>query len=179
MGQRTKELGLLVLALAFLAVALFTIRGKREPVVPPPAPPPEEQAEATPEEQAEPGTKQGESAGQQAATEGGGTVRNPFALPGTSTAAPVEPAAPSGSPEEQVLAVGEPTAAVAALPAPEGELRLAGIVAGLAVIRVGERRHYVRAGDRVGDYQVQSVGQHEVVLSSEAGQITLRMGGRQ
>ncbi len=68
-------------------------------------------------------------------------------------------------------------AAVAALP--EGELRLTGIVAGLAVIRDGEKRHYVRAGDRIGDYQVQSVGQREVVLRSEAGQITLRTGGRQ
>jgi hypothetical protein len=177
MGQRTKELVLLVLALAFLAVALYTIRGKREPVVPPPAPAPEEQAEATPGETAEPGTEQGESAGEQAGTEAEGAVRNPFALPGTTAAAPVEPAAAGESPEEQVEAAGEPTAAVASLP--EGEVRLAGIVAGLAVIRVGERRHYVRAGDRVGDYQVQSVGQHEVVLSSAAGQITLRMGGRQ
>lgn len=168
MGQRTKEIALLVLALAFLAVAVFTIRGKREPVVPPAAP--EGQAEATAEETAEPGTEEAESAEEQAATEEAGTVRNPFALPGTSAAAPVEPA-------EQIGDAGEPMPTVAALP--EGELRLTGIVAGLAVIRVGERRHYVRAGDRVGDYRVQSVGQHEVVLSSEAGQITLRTGGRQ
>lgn len=175
MGQRTKEIGLLILALAFLAVALFTIRGKREPVVPPAAP--EEQAEATPAETAEPGTEEAESAGEQAAAGEAGAVRNPFALPGTSAAAPVEPTAPGASPVEQIGAAGEPMTAVAALP--EGELRLTGIVAGLAVIRVGERRHYVRAGDRVGDYRVQSVGQHEVVLSSEAGQITLRTGGRQ
>jgi len=170
MAQRSKEIVLLVLALAFLAVALFTIRGKREPVVPPPAPAVEEQAEATP---AEPGTEPGEATGEQAAEEAGG-VRNPFALPGTSAAAPVEPAEPGASPAGQI---GEPTAAVAALP--EGELRLTGIVAGLAVIRDGEKRHYVRAGDRIGDYQVQSVGQREVVLRSEAGQITLRTGGRQ
>ena len=163
MGQRSKAIALLVLALAFLAVALFRIRGKREPGVPPPAPAVEEQAEATP---AEPGTEPGEATGEQAAEEAGG-VRNPFALPGTSAAAPVEPAGQ----------IGEPTAAVAALP--EGELRLTGIVAGLAVIRDGEKRHYVRAGDRIGDYQVQSVGQREVVLRSEAGQITLRTGGRQ
>ena len=168
MGQRRKEIVLLVLALAFLAVALFTIRGKREPVVPPYAPAPEEQAEAEP---AEPATEPGEATGEQAAEDADG-VRNPFALPGTSAAAPVETAAPSASPAEET---GEPMAAAL----PDGELRLTGIVAGLAVIRDGERRHYVRAGDRIGDYQVQSVGQREVVLRSESGQITLRTGGRQ
>jgi hypothetical protein len=83
----------------------------------------------------------------------------------SSTAAPAAPAAAKG---------GE---------APATGLILAGIVAGrqaMAVIREGDQRYYVKAGDRIGDrYRVQSVGSKEVVLTGKEGKVILRMGGRQ
>jgi hypothetical protein len=189
MGSRSKDILLLVLAVAALGIAIYTFRGR-----PAPAPQP---ATAVSSDRGERGTAKPatvpaeEPSGEQTGAAASGGERNPFAAPGAastpvtvapSTQPPGEPQGTPGTPEAGTTAAAGQQAAVRPEPSQTG-LTLTGIVAGrptLAVIRDNGQRHFVKVGDQIGDrYRVQAIKRQEVVLASEEGQVTLRMGGRQ
>lgn len=69
-------------------------------------------------------------------------------------------------------------AGVAAAGPTQAELTLVGITRAegrepMAAIRRGRRRYYVKAGDAIGGDRVVSIGESEVVLEGESGQLTL------
>jgi type II secretory pathway component PulC len=86
---------------------------------------------------------------------------------------------------------GEPGAMSAPQPTgqqpPQGEsakpsLTLTGIVRGkpdMAILRKDDQRYFVKVGETVDGYRVQSISNQQVVLAGPQGKVTLRMGGRQ
>jgi len=186
MTRRSKDLILLVLAVAVLALALYTFRGK-------PASAPGQPAGTASAESSQAGGPEGaEKAGgegTEAVAEGtgeGGTTRSPFAAPEGSVATA---ALPPDTPSAEQAAEGPEQTAGAEQPTPEGAetagpgLTLTGIVAErptVAVIREDGQRHFVKVGDQIGDrYRVQAIRHQQVVLASKDGQLILKMGGRQ
>lgn len=195
MGNRGKEILLLVLAVVALAFAVYTFRPKQSPQAAPPAVATAQESGADALPAGAPEADEPPSATAEAGARGAGAVvRNPFAEPGSGGAsggAPPELAggiaaagAPSGGGEETTPAAPE-VATLAAGPegTEAGSFKLTGIVAGpqpLALVRQGDQRYFLKVGDRVGDrYRVRAIRAAEVELVSEADTITLRMGGRQ
>ncbi len=195
MEGRRKEVLLLVLAVVALGVAFYTFRKPSAPMGPAPTagqtegtrPGAKAGAPAATEEQAkaQPGTAPaGTAAGEQ---------RNPFIAPGGQAAA-AQPAARPGTSGAaasaaagQSPAVGEPGAQPTpkpAVPQPEGEpakpsFALTGIVRGrpdVAILRQDDRRYFVKVGETVDGYRVQSISSQQVVLATSQGKVTLRMG---
>lgn len=196
MGRR-KDVLLLVLAVTALGVAVYTFRGKpAAPSAATPAPtalPKSQKRDAKAKENGKGGALPS------ASLPGGGT-RNPFEGPGVTAAAPAAartaPAAPEKPSGQQTQTPApavnpfpvQPRPTTPAATGPKTKpaaqtLALYGIVAGkqaMAVIREGDQRYYVKAGDRIGDrYRVQTISQREVVLVGSEGKVILRMGGRQ
>ncbi len=188
---------LLVLAVVALGVAVYTFRGKpAAPSATTPAP----TAPPKPQKKDAKGDEAGKVGALPSASLPGGGTRNPFegpggaaAAPGTAKTAPAAPVKPSGQqlPAPAPALNPFPVQPKPAVPAAAGQktgpgtqtLALYGIVAGkqaMAVIREGDQRYYVKAGDRIGDrYRVQTISQKEVVLVGSEGKVILRMGGRQ
>jgi hypothetical protein len=204
MGRR-KDVLLFVLAVAALVVAVYTFR-KPAPSTAPKAD--TAVATKTKHEkkagEAESGKKAQEVAGPTGALPATSATRSPFEGPGAAgvTEAGKKPEAttgknPAAKPQQPPLAAApmqggpKPTSAPGkAQASPAGKqgtasgqtLTLNGVLAGrqaMAVIRQGDQRYYVRAGDRVDRYRVQSISQKEVVLVGSEGKVILRMGGRQ
>ncbi len=201
--SRSKEAVFLVLAVTTLVTAIFTFRGRPQPV---------RTAKATPS-----------PAAQSQAAEGRGGLgladpvktmpmingnRNPFAAPPgapkealvmkTTPGAPTQPQAPV-----QTVVVAPPTVpqalptfATAPQPQQAGPLSpagvtsspsnkpsLSGIVADssgkpTAIIHEGNQRYFARAGDTVaGKYRVQSISNQQVVLVAARERLILKMGG--
>ena len=173
MQSRRKEIILLGLALAALAVALYTFLGKPRGTATS-APDAVVRAEeagqevaTAPEESAAP---EEEPAGEVTTPD---TDRNPFSAPEAPASGPPPGDAETGEPPpDPLLAEQQPLKA---------ELRLVGIVTGartLAVIRHGDTRYYVKVGDEIADgYRVEAIrGDREVVLAGSKGTIVLRTG---
>ena len=210
MANRGKEILFLCLAVTALTVAIQTFRGnpgsrytsprmlaqteasraeatrggKAESPPPAPRPPLEPRGETSP------------------------LNRNPFSRPvGAPSAAPkpepeakptelaAAPAAPRVEPRPQPspapvvmppLTLQTPPMGTTATsnPAPSGP-QLTGIVGDrsgyqMAVIRLGDRRYFAKAGDKVaGRYLVQSVSDRQVVLAGSEGKLILKRGGSQ
>ena len=175
MQSRGKEILLLALALAALAVALYTFWGKPKGTATP-APDAGIQAEEAGQEVArapedeEDGGAPEEPAGEVTTTDAN---RNPFSAPDAPASGPPPGDAETGEPPSDPLLAEEP--------ALKTELRLVGIVTGartLAVIRHGDTRYYVKVGDEIADgYRVEAIrGDREVVLAGSKGTIVLRTG---
>ena len=194
MGNRGKEILLLVLAVVALAFAVYTFRPKQSPQ------PSAQSATAQTGEVEAPSAErpkgdESPSATAEAGVGGAGAVaRNPFAAPGSGGASPEAPLELAGnladaSGPSQGGQPGAPAASDAASSSAgqegtdAGSLRLTGIVAGpkpLALVRHGDQRYFLKVGDRIGDrYRVRAIRRTEVELVSEADTIILRMGGRQ
>jgi len=201
MGRR-KDVFLFALAVVALVVAVYTFR-KPAPSTPSKA---DKQTVATHAKSgagAERGKKAQEGAAATEALPSTGATRSPFEGPGTATASETgkKPAAaekpPSANAQQPPLPAGPTPGGTKPAPAPtpaqaspggkqggaaNQALTLNGILAGrqtMAVIRQGDQRYYVKAGDRVDRYRVQSISQKEVVLVGSEGKVILRMGGRQ
>jgi len=204
MGRRSKDILLLVLAVIALVVALYTFRRKPQPV--PSAKPAATAAVDEARPQGEKAREEKPASGKEQALApvgSGGATRNPFEVPGEGPSAAAQSGrkpetsseqAPAGKSQEMQApfvfplpsATKPPTVSAATGSKPgtsQMQLTLNGILSGpqsMAVIREGDKRYYVKVGDRVGDrYRVQAITQKEVVLTSSEGKVILRMGGRQ
>jgi hypothetical protein len=49
----------------------------------------------------------------------------------------------------------------------------------VAILRQDDQRYFVKVGETVAGYRVQSISNQQVVLAGSQGKVTLRMGGRQ
>jgi hypothetical protein len=180
MKRSPKEVVLLVLALIALVAAVWTFQRKPTP-------------SAAPGATAETGDtkrnakKNGD--GDQGNAGGGPqgeAARNPFVAPGAQDQAPQKPV-PAGDSQAPGAIPGQPAEQPGAAPEPQNDapvptLRLSGIVAGnpsVAVIYQDDERHFVREGDRIGDYRVQTIKRQEVVLVGGDRKLILNAGGRQ
>jgi hypothetical protein len=197
MGRR-KDLLLFVLAVVALVVAIYTFRRPAAPTTAKAAPAATTQAQDKAGVEGDKKAREGTAAA--GALSRAGTMRSPFEGPaagaGAETAqkpAPAEktptvapqPPLPTGAAPSGAKPLPTPTEAPPATKQGDDSkqtLTLNGILAGkqaMAVIRQGEQRYYVKAGEEVGQYRVKSISQKEVVLVGKAGNVTLRMGGRQ
>jgi len=194
MGRR-KDVLLFVVAVVALVVAVYTFRKPAPSTTPKAATSPA----ATHEKRAAKGDSEKEAqegTGQAAALPATRATRSPFEGPGAGAVSETgkKPAAKAQQPPlpaAPLPGTSQPMPApVPAQASPGGKqgaaskeaLTLNGILAGrqaMAVIRQGDQRYYVKAGDRVDRYRVQSISQKEVVLVGSEGKVILRMGGRQ
>lgn len=173
MEGRSKEILLLVLAVAALGVAVYTFTGKRgsstEPA--PPAAARGEQAEVAVAEAPDEGTPTEEGA--EGETRGAAPVRNPFSAPGAPPERPTGAAAePAGEPDRPVAVAEAPSVT---------RLKLEGVMTGrytMAVIRHEGKPYFVKVGDEVAErYRVQEIRSgREVVLIGQGGAIVLKAG---
>ncbi len=180
MEGRRKEVLLLALALVALGLALYTFRGKPASAPPPAAPAAPEPARvakldtAQAPDSAEQGQQQAGTETPDAGLDAGAAQRNPFSTPEAAPAPTAPGPVPTGS--KPAVAPDMPEWA-------DSSLTLTGIVEGkpdVAILRQGDQRFFVKVGDPIsGGYRVQSIGDQQVVLAGQQGQVILRMGGRQ
>ena len=204
MGNRTKEVLLLCLAVVTLVVAIYTFRGKPGAIA---AGAEQAQAQTLASASAAKTTPDGTPVKKVGRTLPNST-RDPFATPAglptsvasapqTSTpnpaAAPVAAATVATPPLPTPVvtmpmsapAQGTPPLGVAATPAPAQPAgpALTGVIADpsgtqTAVIRVGDKRYFAKTGDKFGGkYRVTSVSGRQVVLAGTGGKLILKMGG--
>lgn len=152
-GQR-QDIAFLALAVAVLAIAVALFVGIRSLPGRGARPAPSQPKETAPKVAAKPVDQRPP----------GSATHNPFqarALPGTQPGRAAR-AGPGAEPRPG--------------PRPTEEMKLVGVVQGrdpLAVIRRGERRHYVKAGDRVASYTVAEISSHQAVLTKGQERLVL------
>lgn len=122
-----------------------------------------------------------------------GTQPSPTPAPEGAQPSPTPKPAPAPAPKPQATAATPtlpsfstqtpPLGTTAMTPPVPSTPTLAGIVGDrsgyqTAVIRIGNRRYFAKAGDKVaGQYLVQSVSDRQVVLAGLEGKLILKMGG--